>query len=109
MVNYDIIWNCRCIPNFVASYEVPEYFTFIPFCTGTNLQCANTRAKSLGMEKIIEENDVIMPEALMSPNKIGNISKPTSIDCLPSCKVYIIRLALVVLEKKQDFLLFSTF
>ena len=83
----DIIWNCRCIPDFVASYEVPDYFEFIPFCTGKSLQCANTRKTSLGMKKVPPENDVIMPEALKNPNKIGNISKPSSINCMPSCKV----------------------
>ena len=36
---------------------------------------------------IAKENDIIMQEAKDSPNKIGNISKPTSINCMPACEV----------------------
>ena len=83
----DIIWNCRCIPTFVQSYQVADYLPFLSFCTGQGLKCSIRRGKSLGKKKVALENDVIMPDALMNPNKIGNISKPKSINCLPSCKV----------------------
>ena len=82
----DIIWNCRCVPSFYGSNE--EYLPFIPICSGHKLYCANTRMKSLGMGfPITEENDVIMPEAMDSPNKIGNISEPANITCRPACQV----------------------
>ena len=82
----DIIWNCRCIPSFYGSNE--EYLPFIPICSGHKLYCANTRMKSLGMGfPIAEENDVIMQEAMDSPNKIGNISEPANITCRPACEV----------------------
>ena len=84
----DIIWKCRCIPMFIATYQVPNYFAFIPVCTGKKLYCANTRAKSLGnMEDIAKKDDIFDHEALESPELIGNISKPSSIDCLPACTV----------------------
>jgi hypothetical protein len=82
----DIMWNCRCIPSFYGNHE--EYLPFIHICSGKKLYCANTRMKSLGMGfPIAEENDVIMQEAIDSPNKIGNISKPENIICRPACKV----------------------
>ena len=59
----------------------------IPFCTGKKLVCANARSKSFGMEKIAKENDIILQEAMTSPNKIGNITKPPAIKCLQSCSV----------------------
>ena len=59
----------------------------IPFCTGKKLVCANARSKSFGMEKIAKENDIIVQEAMTSPNKIGNITKPPAIKCLQSCSV----------------------
>ena len=84
----DIIWKCRCIPMFIATYQVPNYFAFIPVCTGKKLYCANTRAKSLGnMEDIAKKDDIFDHEALESPELIGNISKPSSINCLPACTV----------------------
>ena len=44
--------------------------------------------KSLGMGfPIAEENNIIMQEAKDSPNKIGNISKPADISCMPACEV----------------------
>ena len=81
----DIIWNCRCMPSF--GYVGADYLAFIPMCSGEKLMCANTRMKSLGMEKIPFENNRIEPEAIESPNMIGNISKPDSIDCMPGCTV----------------------
>ena len=73
---------------FIATYQVPNYFAFIPICTGKKLYCANTRAKSLGnLEDIAKKDDIFDHEALESPELIGNISKPSSIDCLPACTV----------------------
>ena len=83
----DIIWNCRCRPKFVLYKEITQYLKLIPFCTGKKLFCANARSKSFGMEKIAMENNIIVPEAMTSPNKIGNISKPPAIKCLQSCLV----------------------
>ena len=82
----DIIWNCRCIPSFYEMNE--EYLPFIPICSGKKLYCANTRMKSFGMGfPIALENDIIMQEAKDNPNKIGNISKPPYIHCMPACEV----------------------
>ena len=83
----DIIWHCRCIPSF---YEMgsEDYLPFIPMCSGEKLHCANTRMKSFGMGfPIAVENDIIVQEAMESPNKIGNISKPAWIHCMPACEV----------------------
>ena len=82
----DIIWNCRCIPSFHQNNG--EYLPFISICSGEKLYCANTRMKSLGMGfPIAEENDIIMSEANDSPDKIGNVSKPEHIGCMPACEV----------------------
>ena len=82
----DIIWNCRCIPSFYTNNE--EYLPFIPICSGEKLHCAKTRMKSLGMGfPIAKENDVFMQEAKDSPKKIGNISEPEYISCMPACEV----------------------
>lgn len=84
----DIIWNCRCIPSFGSYTNIDEYLPFIPICSGKMLHCANTRMKSLGMEwPISKENNIIMPEALESPDMIGDISKPDQVNCIPSCTV----------------------
>ena len=39
----DIIWNCRCIPNFMPNYDTfIQYNIFIPICFGEKLHCAKT-------------------------------------------------------------------
>ena len=81
----DIIWNCRCLPHF-ADY-LPDYLQFIPMCFGEKLYCANSRMRSMGMRKSNSENNITMLEAQENPDKIGNISKPDPIDCMPACKV----------------------
>ena len=81
----DIIWNCRCMPRFF--FYDRDYSLFIPICTGEGLYCANTRMKSIGLGKMPKENGVVMPEALESPDMIGNISKPDPVKCIPACKV----------------------
>ena len=68
----DIIWNCRCRPNFVIHQEISEYVKLLPFCTGKKLLCSNARSKSIGMKEIEDENDIVVPEAVASPNMIGN-------------------------------------
>ena len=87
----DIVWNCRCIPSFGLSLDAAgspmDEETYIPRCRGEKLHCANARKRSLGMEFIATENDIIVPEAMKSPNKIGNISKPKALKCMPACKV----------------------
>ena len=75
----DIIWNCRCIPSF---YEMnDDYLPFIPICSGEKLYCANTRFP------IDFKNNIIVQEAKDNPDKIGNISKPEYINCMPACEV----------------------
>ena len=84
----DIIWNCRCMPRFayyISNYY--DYLTHIPVCFGEKLHCANTRAKSMGMKMVATENNVTVPEAVKTPNFIGNISKPDPIHCMPGCTV----------------------
>ena len=87
----DIIWNCRCIPNFGLSLDAAgvrmRNSTYLPRCRGEKLYCANARKKSMGMESITIENDIIVKEALESPDKIGNIVKPKAIKCMPACNV----------------------
>ena len=80
----DIIWNCRCMPNF-GYYE--EYLEFIPICTGQKLFCAKTWMKTLGMKNEKNESFATVQEARENPNMIGNITKPDVIDCLPACQV----------------------
>ena len=75
----EIIWHCRCIPAF-ANYGNKEYRKYIPFCSGRKLYCAKMR-----LQNITSHHNVA--EYLESPKKIGNISKPDKINCLPNCKV----------------------
>ena len=79
----DIIWNCRCIPHFVLYKEAQEYFEVFPYCTGKGLFCANKRTELMGLKKNAEG---MLPEVLEKPEIIGGISKPKSINCLPSCR-----------------------
>ena len=81
----DIVWNCRCMPNFGNLLQ--EYWGVIDFCAGRKLHCAKIRMKSLGMETVTLENNIVVPEALENPDMIGNISKPPAIKCMPACKV----------------------
>ena len=85
----DIIWNCRCTPRFwqACSFCDEDYAAFIKYCTGEGLYCANTRMKSIGQGKMSKENDLVMPEALETPDMIGNISKPDPVKCIPACDV----------------------
>ena len=41
----------------------------------------------MGMESIVAENDIVIKEAVESPDKIGNILKPQATKCMPACKV----------------------
>ena len=75
----DIIWNCRCIPNFVLYEEAQEYFEVFPYCTGKGLFCANNRTELMGMKKNAEE-------VFEKPEIISGIYKPKPINCLPSCR-----------------------
>ena len=79
----DIIWNCRCLPNF-GFYE--EFWEFIPICSGEKLFCANEKTKSMGMRKIPNEYNDLISEVDGNSNMIGNTSKPNPIECMPSCK-----------------------
>lgn len=89
----DIIWNCRCIPTFGLggldaagkSVHQDDYYD-MPRCRGEKLHCANTRKKSMGMQSVAVENDIVVSEALESPDMIENISKPKAIKCMPGCK-----------------------
>ena len=45
------------------------------------------REKSIGLGKIDDAHDIIMPEALENPGKIGNISRPPNVLCRQSCHV----------------------
>ena len=90
----EIIWNCRCRPkiweNCVSCEPNNEYNNAIkklPFCTGRKLYCANYRMRSLGFGKTENNNMTVMPDAMESPKKIGNVTEPSSIDCLPRCNV----------------------
>ena len=63
-----------------------DYLEYIPYCSGKGLLCANTRMKSMGSE-IDEENNFIMPEALESPDVIGDILKPPPMNCIAACRL----------------------
>ena len=78
----DIVWNCRCLPNFMDSKANPEYSKVFPLCTDKGLLCANNRIESMGLKKI---NEGMLPEVLEKPEIFRGISKPKSINCLPSC------------------------
>ena len=88
----DMIWNCRCLPRIwdkcYSCGENSEYYNAIktlPYCTGNSLYCANMRMKTLGLEEIPEEYNITVPKALENTEKIGNVSQPKSITCLPGC------------------------
>ena len=83
----EIIWECRCMPHFATSNS--EYLKFIPFCSGKKLYCANMRLKSISMDEAAEadKETMIVQEAKDNPNKIGNITKPAPIKCLPTCQM----------------------
>ena len=90
----DIIWNCRCMPSFAP--HIPMYMEFLDNCNGEQLYCAKLRMKTMGWMEgfppitLANDNYVkysVMPEALESPEMIGNISKPEGIKCMNSCKV----------------------
>ena len=90
----DIIWNCRCVPIFGLGGLDPagksvyqQGYHDIPRCRGEKLHCANARIKSIGMDSVSIENDIVVPEAKTSPDKIGNISRPNAVKCMPACKV----------------------
>ena len=87
----EIIWNCRCLPFFF--YEKMEaYLDFIGPCSGEKLYCANKRLQSIGLQSSnSKENHTIVPEAMESPdimgNETNNITKPDPIKCVASCKL----------------------
>ena len=90
----EIIWNCRCRPVvwekcYSCRSDNIYYIAMktLPFCTGRGLYCANERMKFIGLEKMPESEDTILPEALKSPKLIGNVTRPISIPCLPGCTV----------------------
>ena len=90
----DIVWNCRCIPSFglggvdpAGKTPVEEGYHEMPRCSDEKLHCANARKRSMGMESIVAENDIVIKEAVESPDKIGNISRPNAVKCMPACKV----------------------
>jgi hypothetical protein len=90
----DIIWNCRCKPRIwdicYSCGEDNKYYNAIkilPYCKSNSLYCANMRIKAIGLEEVPEEYNITVPEALESPEKIGNVPKPKSITCLPGCTV----------------------
>ena len=41
----------------------------------------------MGLENTNLGEDIVVPEALENPDKIGNVSKPPAIKCMPSCHV----------------------
>ena len=43
--------------------------------------------KSMGLETVPGEYNITVPEANSNPNKIGNITRPDPIKCLPGCYV----------------------
>ena len=84
----DVIWNCRCTPRIWPSWHAvyQDYGKFLEYCSGKGLYCETKRLESLGLNKIPDENDIIVPEALENETWIGNISKPDPINCIPACQ-----------------------
>ena len=70
------------MPSF-ADVLFSNYSDFLPVCTGEKLHCAHSRM----LFENITGNDFVMPEVMENPEKIGNITRPNSIKCLPSCDV----------------------
>ena len=79
----DILWNCRCRPIFASAGFSGSLK--VPACTGKELHCANQRIQNMGVEN--PTIDIVVPEALKNPNKIGNMTKPPSIKCMPECHI----------------------
>ena len=75
----DIIWHCKCMPYFDDN-DHHEYLEIIPWCSGQKLYCANEKIESVTLEKTNHRTDLEITD------KIGNITKPPSIRCLPDCK-----------------------
>ena len=82
----DIIWNCRCIPQFKDLVATVSYSTFLEGCTSEKLRCANSIMNSFDLDGNERKNFSKDPEAIKSPEAIGNISKPISIRCMPGCR-----------------------
>ena len=90
----DIIWNCRCVPIFGLGGLDPagksvyqDDYHDMPRCRGEKLHCANSRMKFMGMETPTTVDNIVVSEAKESLDKIGKITKPEAINCMPACKV----------------------
>ena len=84
----NIIWNCRCIPN-IASSEAKECFSNmeLKFCKGEGLNCANAEMDSIHDGNLGKNDSELVLEDIENLNRIGNLSKPLPIKCLPNCQV----------------------
>ena len=81
----DIILNCQCIPSFAV--YLPEYMEFLDNCNGERLYCAKWRMKNYPSNNQSPSFASYIYESIMSPDIIGNISKPEAIKRINSCKV----------------------
>lgn len=79
-----IHWNCRCDPAFGDGTGGAA--SFLDGCTGQNLKCANDILKIIGSQGYLKENVTKVPEAIDSPDIIGNVTRTDFIHCLPACK-----------------------
>ena len=82
----DIIWNCRCIPQFKDLVASVNYSEFLEGCTSKKLDCANSIMNSFDFDGNERVNLDKVTEAIQSPEAIENISKPNSIRCMPGCR-----------------------
>ena len=72
------------------------------------MYCANSHLNALGSKK---NSTVLVPEAERSPNRIGNLSRPNPIECLPGCTVQENKnqISLTVYPQREIFFYQTTF
>ena len=105
-----ILWECRCIPPFASSWIAKKYEShhdIVWLCQGEKLYCANRKINSLKKERenITTIKNSITLGKLKNTEKVGNISKPASIKCRPSCTVQenINQMSSVFYPQKRNF------
>ena len=60
----DIIWNCRCIPQFKDLVASVSYSAFLEGCTSEKLDCANSIMNSFDLDGTERVNLDKVPEAI---------------------------------------------
>ena len=79
----EIIFDCRCYPIFFVESFFPDVTKDIESCSGEGLFCAQHKIKQLtSLHKNMEVDNTSKLN-----NTIGNIARPSKVNCLPACQV----------------------